>query len=142
MKVSEVMTTEVAICAPGDEVRHAARLMIENDCGLLPVVNDRGAMVGVISDRDIACRCVAEGKSPETTVEEVMSTGVASAALDHSLEECCNMMEERQIRRMPVVNDQGVCCGIISQADIATAAGAEMTGELVREVSDPVGSLS
>lgn len=141
MRVSEVMSSEVATCSPSDEVRQAARLMVENDCGMIPVVTDRGIMIGVITDRDIACRSVAEGKSPDTSVEAVMSTGVASAALDYSLEECCDIMEQKQIRRMPVVDDQGICCGIISQADIAQAAGTEITGELVREVSDPVGSL-
>lgn len=142
MDVSELMSREVALCNATDSVQQAAQLMIENDCGLLPVINDSGAMVGVISDRDIACRCVAEGKSSDTSVEDVMSKGVISAALDYSVEECCTKMEQNQIRRMPVVNDQGLCCGIIAQADIATAAGIETTGALVREVSDPVGAMS
>src|SRR3546814_12498981 len=110
--------------------------MVGNDCGEIPVVDEGGQLVGVITDRDIACRCVAEGKSADTPVEEVMSSSLVTVTPDARVDECCKKMEDNQVRRLPVVDDQGKCCGIVSQADIALHADKAEPGNLVREVSE------
>jgi len=117
---------------PGQSVKD----MVDNNCGEIPVVDQSGRLVGVVTDRDITCRCVAEGKSADTPVEEVMSSSLVTVMPDASIDECCKKMEDNQVRRLPVVDDQGKCCGIVSQADIALHAGKEAAGDLVREVSE------
>lgn len=135
MDVREVMTEKPACCAPEDSVQEAARLMVENDCGEVPVLDETGQPVGVITDRDIACRCVAEGKDLNTPVSEVMSAPVVTVTPDADLDECCAKMEESQVRRIPVVDESGECRGIVSQADVARVANEEKTAQLVRDVS-------
>lgn len=137
MKVSEIMTAEIAACSPSDSVKDAAKLMILNDCGQIPVVGDKGTLIGVITDRDIACRCVAEGLSSQTCVADIMSRDVVTVSPDDDIESCCAIMEENQVRRLPVLDVEGRCCGIVSQADIANAAERTLTGDLVRQVSEP-----
>ena len=137
MKAEDIMTPDPACCAPDDKVSEAARLMADNDCGQIPVTDESGKLVGVITDRDIACRCVAEGKPSDTPVSEIMSSTPVTVTPDTSVEECCGKMEDNQVRRLPVVDESGKCCGMVSQADIAQSAAKEDTGELVREVSEP-----
>ena len=137
MEIRELMTKDPACCSPSDSVKEAASLMASNDCGQIPVTNAEGELVGVLTDRDIACRCVAEGKSAETLVEDIMSSSPITVTTDASVAECCKKMEDNQVRRLPVVDDAGRCCGIVSQADIARHAGEHQTGDLVREVSEP-----
>ena len=137
MEIRELMTKDPACCSPSASVKEAASLMASNDCGQIPVTNAEGELVGVITDRDIACRCVAEGKSAETLVEDIMSSSPITVTIDASVAECCKKMEDNQVRRLPVVDDAGRCCGIVSQADIARHAGEHQTGDLVREVSEP-----
>ncbi len=137
MKAEEIMAKDPACCAPDDSICDAAKLMAENDCGQIPVIDKDGKLVGVITDRDIACRCVAQGKSSDTPVAHAMSKSVVTVAPDASLDECCRKMEDNQVRRLPVVDDGGRCCGMVSQADIAKSAQKEETGDLVRQVSQP-----
>ena len=137
MEIRELMTKNPACCSPSDSVANAASLMAKNDCGQIPVTDSNGDLIGVITDRDIACRCVAEGKSAETLVEDIMSSSPITVTIDASVAECCKKMEDNQVRRLPVVDDAGRCCGIVSQADIARHAGEHQTGDLVREVSEP-----
>ena len=137
MEIRELMTKDPACCSPSASVKEAASLMASNDCGQIPVTDAEGQLVGVITDRDIACRCVAQGKSAETKVEEIMSPSPVTVTIDASVAECCKKMEENQVRRLPVVDDAGKCCGIVSQADIARHASEHATGDLVREVSEP-----
>ena len=140
MNVSELMTRDPACCTPDTKVRGVARMMMDNNCGEIPVVGANGErkLVGVVTDRDIVCRVVAAGKDPETTqVGDVMSSPVVSVTPSTSLDECLRLMEAHQIRRMPVVDAQGHCCGILSQADVAVEATPRETAELVREVSRP-----
>ena len=136
MEARDVMTADPACCSPSDTVKDAATLMVDNDCGEIPVVDETGALVGVVTDRDIACRCVAEGKSADTRVEDVMSQSPVTVTADTSVDDCCKKMEDNQVRRLPVVDDEGKCCGIVSQADIALHADKKETGDLVREVSE------
>ena len=140
MYVRELMTRNPACCAPESTIVEAARMMKDFDCGEIPVVRSNGdrKLVGVITDRDIVCRVVAAGKDPaKTKVETAMSTPVVSVGPETALEECLNLMESHQIRRVPVVDASGICCGIVSQADVATGAPAQDTAELLRGVSRP-----
>ena len=136
MKAQDVMTSNPACCNPSSTVQEAALLMVDNDCGQIPVVDDSGALVGVVTDRDIACRCVAKGNSSDQRVEEVMTSSPVTVTADASVDECCTKMEGNQVRRLPVVDDEGKCCGIVAQADIARSAAEKETGDLVREVSE------
>lgn len=143
MNVNELMTKDPACCTPDANVQEAARLMKEHDCGCIPVIEDRNSKkpVGVITDRDICCRTVAEGKNPlDLTVQEVMTSNVETVTEDTSVEECCTLMEDKQIRRVVVVDGNGGCCGIVAQADIALQASENKTAEVVQEVSKTTSS--
>src|SRR5690606_37470222 len=108
------------------------------DCGEIPVVDDHGRPVGVVTDRDIALRVVAAGKEPrETDARQIMSTPVITVAPESSIEELCRIAEEHQIRRIPVVNEKGEICGIVAQADIARKVPEVVTGGMVKDVSQP-----
>ena len=135
MKIREIMTGDPACCSSGTSLMEAARLMSEHDCGELPVLDDHGRPIGVVTDRDIACRGVAQGKGKETPVREVMSSPVVTATPETDLEDCCKALEQNQIRRIPLVNAAGTCCGIVSQADIAQHAPEHDVAQVVRDVS-------
>jgi CBS domain-containing protein len=124
MEAHEIMTLEPACCTPDQTVRDAARLMQEHDCGCIPVVEDARArrLVGVVTDRDLACRCLAAGLGPETTVAEVMSVSPSCCAPDDDVQFVERIMEERQVRRVPVIDGRGSCVGMVSQADLVRAA--------------------
>ena len=110
--------------------------MVEADCGEIPIIDSANRLVGVITDRDIVCRVVAKGKNPTAvTAGEVMTEPVVCVNEDTTLDDVMAVMEENQIRRVPVVDATGCCCGIISQADVALNAREGQVGELVREVS-------
>lgn len=109
--------------------------MVEADCGEIPVTDGENRLIGVITDRDIVCRVVAKGKNPSAvTAAECMTEPVVVVNQDTPLEDVLTVMEENQIRRVPVVDESGACCGIISQADVALRL-SDKAGELVREVS-------
>jgi CBS domain-containing protein len=138
MYVREFMTPDPACCAPTSSLTEVAKLMVDRNCGEIPIVapGDRGNLVGVITDRDITCRTVAQGKNPlELTAAECMSSPVITVTPDTVLEDCCRTMEQHQIRRVPVVDAAGRCCGVVAQADIARVAGGMLAGEVVVEVS-------
>ena len=117
--------------------------MVEADCGEIPVTDSSNRLIGVITDRDIVCRAVAKGKNPTAmTAAEIMTEPVVCVNEDSSLDEVLSVMEENQIRRVPVVDASGCCCGIISQADVALHAREGQTGELVREVSKDASGLT
>lgn len=137
MNVSEIMTSNPACCKETASGRDAAKLMVENDCGEIPIVDHEGGLVGVITDRDICCRIVAEGKPADTRVEDVMTRSVVSVTPDTSVEECCTTMKKSQVRRVPVIDDDGKCCGMVSQADIARSGSKSQTAVLVEEISRP-----
>jgi CBS domain-containing protein len=137
MKIEEIMTLNPACCGPETNLREVARLMVDHDCGEIPVLRD-GRPVGVITDRDIAARAVAAGRNPlEMKASDLMSTPVITVKPTTDVDDCCDTMEEHQIRRVPVVDDSGSCCGMVSQADIAKHASARKTAEVVKEVSRP-----
>lgn len=141
MNVGEIMTKDPVCCTSDTPLQEVARMMVDNDCGCIPVVDSQESRVpvGMITDRDITCRVVAEGQNPlERTAADAMTSSVVSVTPDTSLEECCNLMEESQIRRIAVVDENGACCGIVAQADVATNAPARETAEVVQEVSKGV----
>ena len=143
MKAKDIMTPDPACCSPETKVEDVAKLMVEQDCGEIPVVDADRKVVGVITDRDIACRVVAQGKDPKrTNAREVMSRPVVTATPETDVEECCAMMEQHQVRRVPVVDQRGGCCGMVAQADIALQAGEHETAAVVRDVSRPTGAAS
>lgn len=132
----DVMTPDPQCCSPETPLNEVANLMVECDCGEIPVADAAKRLVGVVTDRDIVCRVVAKGKNPSAvTAGETMSQPVVAVTPDTTLDEVVAVMEENQIRRVPVVDQQGCCCGIIAQADVAMVARDSEVGELVREVS-------
>ena len=132
----DVMTPDPVCCTPNMTLDEVAKLMAHNDCGEIPVIDTADHPIGVITDRDIVCRVVAEGKNPSAyTVEHYMSQPVVTVRADSPLEEVVSTMEKHQIRRIPVVDDRGCCAGIIAQADVAWTGGEHEVAELVREVS-------
>jgi CBS domain-containing protein len=138
MLVKDIMTEHPACCTAETGLQEVAKMMIEHDCGCIPIVENEDSRipVGVITDRDITTRAVAEGKNPlDLTAGDVMTPSVVAVTPETTLEECCNIMEDKQIRRIAVVDNNGACCGILAQADIATNAGDHTTAEVVQEVS-------
>ncbi|MGE0862299.1 MAG: CBS domain-containing protein [Vicinamibacterales bacterium] len=135
----DLMTADPQCCTAETPLNEVANLMVENDCGEIPVVDADRKLIGVVTDRDIVCRVVAKGKNPSAmTAQDAMSQPVISVTEDSSLEDVLSLMEEHQIRRVPVVDASGCCCGIIAQADVAMVAEESETGEMVREVSRDV----
>ena len=138
MEIRSVMTPNPVCCTQGTTLQEAARLMMEHDCGQIPVMDGARQPVGVITDRDIATRGVAQGCDPSsTTVGECMSSPVMTVQEDRPLEDCCQMMEQAKIRRVVVVDGRGGISGIVAQADIALAGKDHTTAEVVKEVSEP-----
>ena len=135
--LSSVMTANPACCSSDTPLREVARMMAENDCGEIPVV-ESGKLVGVITDRDIAVRAVAEGRDASSTrASDCMTTPVTTVSRNGSLADACEAMERDQIRRVVVVDDNGAVCGIVAQADIARTGRDHETAEVVQQVSQP-----
>jgi CBS domain-containing protein len=139
MRVSEAMTRDVKVCTPGQTIREVARTMAEIDAGAVPVgENDR--LIGMITDRDIAIRAVAEGKGPDTPVREVMSEHIHYCYDDEELDDVAQNMGDIRVRRLPVVNRDKRLVGILSLGDVARTEGGETVGDAVVGVSQPGGS--
>jgi CBS domain-containing protein len=145
MTVREIMTENPASCTPDTGLQEVAKMFLDHDCGCIPVVENGKSMrpVGVITDRDIVCRVVAKGQNPlDMTAGDCMSGNVVVLTPEMSLDDCCKIMEENQVRRVPVVDAGGRCCGMVSQADIAKNAPKQTTAEVVKEVSKNTGQAS
>lgn len=137
MKINEIMTKTPACCAPETSLREVAQLMVEKDCGAIPIVENKetNKPVGIITDRDITVNTLAQGKNAlEMSAAEIMTYPVITVNPDATVEECCQTMEHNKVRRLVVVDESGSCCGIVAQADIALNAPDE-TAELVKDVS-------
>jgi CBS domain-containing protein len=136
-RARDVMTPDPVCCAPHMTLDEVARLMLQFDCGEIPVIDASDHLVGVVTDRDIVCRVVAAGKNPMGySVQECMTPSVVTVSVDDPLEHVVEVMAKHEIRRVPVVDERGSCAGIIAQADLAQFADARAVGELVRKVSD------
>jgi CBS domain-containing protein len=145
MKVKEVMTADPACCISETALQEVAQMMIDHDCGEIPVVESKETKlpIGVITDRDIVCRTIARGLNPlDLTVADCMTKPCVTVTPDMSVEECSRIMEENKIRRVPVVDAGGCCCGIVALADIALRAQKGVTAEVVKEVSEPTAAAS
>jgi CBS domain-containing protein len=140
MRVNEAMTRDVRIVRPDQSIRDAAEAMRETDIGSLPV-RDGDRLIGVITDRDIAIRAVAEGLAPDTPIREVMTEEVCYCFDDQDVAEIAENMAEIQVRRLPVVDRNKRLVGIVSVADIALADGdGEATAQAVCGISAPGGA--
>lgn len=136
MKVKELMTSDPAKVGPDDVIAKAATAMKQEDCGAIPVVRD-GKLIGIVTDRDITIRVVAEGRDPKTTkVAEIMSADPITIAPDADISEAAAIMAKSQIRRLPVVED-GQLLGIIVTAQLARRDKVSATGETIKEISEP-----
>lgn len=135
--VKEVMTSNPATVEPDAKLADAARIMRDEDTGVVPVLEgDR--LVGTVTDRDLVVRALAEGKDAQsTTVREVASTDLVTVDPQQDLEEALRLMAQHQVRRLPVVEEDGRLVGIVSQADVARQADDASTGALVEEISQP-----
>jgi len=141
MKVKQAMTSEVRVASPDQTIREAAQLMAELDAGALPVAeNDR--LVGMITDRDIAVRAVAEGLPADTPISEIMSHEVLYCYEDQALDDVARNMGQVQVRRLPVVNRDKRLVGIVSFADLARSEQPMTVGRAVSHVSEPGGKHS
>jgi CBS domain-containing protein len=135
-QAQDVMTPDPACCTLNTSVDDIARMMVQNNCGEIPVINTADHIVGVVTDRDIVCRVVAEGKNPVGyTAETCMSQSVVTVDEEAPIEKVVATMERHQIRRVLVVASDGCCVGIISQADLARTSPEHDVAELVRAVS-------
>lgn len=140
MKVRDVMTADPTCCLPDTSLEAVGRLMVECDCGAIPVVGDLAARfpIGIVTDRDIVTRAIAGGKNPlELTARDCMTMPAITVTPDTKLDDCLELLELNQIRRVIVVDRDGRLCGMVAQADVAAHASKRKAGELVREVSLP-----
>ena len=133
--IRELMTKNPCAIDADKPVTYAAKMMRDEDVGLAPIVEGQ-KLVGTLTDRDIAIRVVAEGKDPQTvTVREAATTNVVTLDLQQDLDEALRLMAKHQVRRLPVVEEDGSLAGVVAQADIAQHASAQDTGEVVEQIS-------
>ncbi|PLR18726.1 CBS domain-containing protein [Caulobacter zeae] len=142
MKVSDAMTSQVSVARPGDSIRKVAEVMAKIDSGVVPVV-DNGKVLGLVTDRDIVLRVVAEGRSFDSPVSEVMSDGeVLSVREDDILADATAKMANNQVRRLVVLNESGNLTGILSLGDVAKDYGAKQVGKTLEEISQEPGEAA
>ena len=133
--IREVMTSNPRAIEADKPVSYAAKMMRDEDVGLAPIVEGE-RLVGTLTDRDIATRVVAEGKDPETTsVREVASTDLITVDPEKDLDEAVRLMAQHQVRRIPVVEEDGRLVGVVAQADVARQADDRQTGDVVQQIS-------
>jgi CBS domain-containing protein len=142
MKARELMTADPTCCTPEDTIQQVAQLMRDHNCGCIPVVEDARSkrLVGVVTDRDIAIRCTAEGKGPQTRVKDALSPNAKSCGPDDDVDAVEQLLAGEQVRRVPVVDQRGSCIGMIAQADLALnhrAASESEVGKVVERISEP-----
>jgi CBS domain-containing protein len=138
MKVSDVMTRNVKLASPELTIREAAKLMADLDAGILPVAQD-DRIVGMITDRDIAVRAVAQGKGPDTKVSEAMTRDVKYCYEDEQLEHVVKNMAELKVQRLPVMDRGKQLVGIVSLGDIAVQGDTGLTDTAVTGIKEPGG---
>ena len=136
MKARDIMTANPRTVTPDDSVGRAAEIMREADVGVVPVVEDAGSMrlAGIVTDRDLALRIVAEGRDSSATVREVMSSSLKTVGPDDDLDRVTELMKTEQIRRIPVCDGDRLV-GIIAQADVAREGSDRKTGDVVEKIS-------
>jgi CBS domain-containing protein len=133
--IKDVMTSDPCTIDAGKSVAYAAKMMRDEDVGLAPIV-EGDKLIGMLTDRDIAIRVVAEGKDPDqVTVREVASKQVVTIDPQQDLDEALRIMAKHQVRRLPVVEEDGRLVGVVAQADVAREGDDKETGQLVEEIS-------
>ncbi|HLT47007.1 MAG TPA: CBS domain-containing protein [Rubricoccaceae bacterium] len=140
MLVREIMTASPATCTPDTPLRDVARMMVECDCGAIPVVarNDGEQPEGIVTDRDIVVRLVAEGRNPlDATAGDAMTTSVVTVRADDDVETAAEQMKAHQLRRLVVVDGGGRITGVVAQADLALETSDALAGDVVENVSRP-----
>jgi CBS domain-containing protein len=134
-QIRELMTANPCSIDADKSVSYAAKMMKDEDVGLAPIV-EGDKLVGTVTDRDIAIRVVAEGKDPEsTTVREIASTQLVTIDPQQSLDEALRLMAQHQVRRLPVVEEDGRLVGVVAQADVAREGEDTKTGQVVEQIS-------
>lgn len=136
------MTREPSCVTPDTPLDEAARLMKDQNVGMLPVVDAEGSqrLIGVVTDRDITIRHVAEGHTSVCSVKEAMTERVATARPDSSLDEVMDLMGSEQVRRVPIVDERGSLVGVVAQADIVRQGNDRKAEKTVEEISQPYGN--
>jgi CBS domain-containing protein len=140
MLVKDLMTSTVVWCTPWDTAQRAASLMKAHGVGAIAVVADPldPLLEGIVTDRDLCCGVVASGKNPDSVqVADLMTRIPVTCGPEDTVEECEELMQEAQVRRIPVVNNRGRCIGIVAQADIALHAAASQVASTIKEISKP-----
>lgn len=143
MKVQDIMTGQPRFLTPGDTAQQAAQLMRDSDTGVIPIVDSESSrrLVGVVTDRDIALRCVAEGRDGSCRLSDVMSAGqLATATPSDDVDTVMETMSREQVRRIPIVDERGSLVGIVAQADIVRKADDKKAERTVEEISQPSAS--
>ena len=143
MKVREMMTGEPVCCTPEDTAQKVARILRDQNIGALPVVLDQQSrtLLGMITDRDLCCNVVADGLDPRTTkIEKMISLSPVTCREGENIDECERLMQSHQLRRIPVVDSEERCIGIVSQADLALREKPEKVSRTLAEISRPPGS--
>jgi CBS domain-containing protein len=134
-KISDAMSTNPCAIDADKSVQHAAKMMRDENVGFAPIVEGM-RLIGALTDRDIATQVVAEGKDPETTTaRDIATRNVVTVGPDEDLDAALQLMARHQVRRIPVVQEDGQLVGIVAQADVAREAKAKATGEVVEEIS-------
>jgi len=139
MKISEVMTTDVETVCADQTAREAAAFMLRADAGSIPVC-EGDKVIGMITDRDIAVRGIAEGRGPDTPVSELMSDGIICAHEDDDVQAVARRMSEEQVRRLPVIDSEERLIGIVSLGDLARETASKAAEQALEGVSAPGGS--
>lgn len=140
MKVREIMTSDPVCCLPEDTAQKVATALRDKNIGAMPVVLDQSSrkLVGVITDRDLCCRVLANGSNPATTrIDRIFSADPVTCREGENVSHCEQLMQEHQVRRVPVVDGEGRCIGIVAQADLALKEKADKVSRLVAAISKP-----
>lgn len=140
MKIREIMTPEPVCCTPDDTAQKVAKILRDQNIGSVPVVLDQQSrtLLGMITDRDLCCSIVADGLASKTTkIEKLISLNPVSCRDGENIDACERLMQEHQIRRIPVVDGEGRCIGIVAQADLALREKPEKVSKTVTEISKP-----
>jgi CBS domain-containing protein len=146
VRVKQIMTPDPASCTPERTAREVAILMRDRDCGSIPVVESTAVhrLIGTVTDRDLAIRGLAAGLGPETAIRDLMTLDPISCLPEDEIEDLRQVMIEQQVRRVPVVDVDGLLVGIVAQADIAREEGAASdreVGRIIEAISEPRSNL-
>lgn len=141
MFVREIMTTQPICFLATDTIQHAASLMRQHEVGALPVVESQNhrRLLGIVTDRDLCTRLIADGAGPSTPVSRAMTPNPITCKSDDSMAICESLMQSHAVRRLPVVNDAGICIGIVAQADVVMHDNAHNVQRTLMAISKPDG---